>query len=582
MPLKRQRQNFLQGAVVLMAATILVKVIGALFKIPLMNMIGGIGMGYFNAAYQLFNPLYTLATAGMPIATARMVAESVANGRYKDARKIMKISTAIFLVMGVAVFILMAAGSKLFVGAIKNPNALYSVLALSPAVLFGCVMSSYRGFYQGMRNMYPTAISQVIEAVTKLIAGMLFAYIFIRIGEAQFAGGGTVFGVVCENAEQAELATLPYAAAGAVFGVTLSTLAGAVYMMIRYKRFGDGITAEEILRSPHTEDANSIFHRLVRLAVPVCLGALALNITSLIDLVSIMNRLNRALDRDMATLLAMYGDNISSEFDKSQIATYLYGVFSTMPMTLFNLIPAITVTFGTSVLPNITAAWTANNFKALKKNIDAALRITSIIAMPAGFGMAMLSRPILATLYSSRMAEVEIAVPMLQVMGIGVLFIAMMSPCNSILQGIGRVDLPVKYMLIGAAFKLMINFIFVAIPGINIQAAPYGTLVCYIIIAVLALRGLVRETKVKLNLWSIFVKPLMAGAVCGGAARLAYLLLSSFISSVKISTLLSIAVAAAVYAVVLLLAKVITKSDILMLPKGEKIAKRLEKLHWIG
>ncbi len=582
MPLRRQRQNFLQGAVVLMVATILVKLIGALFKIPLMNMIGGIGMGYFNAAYQLFNPLYTLATAGMPIATARMVAESVANGRYKDARKIMKISSAIFIVMGVAVFILMAAGSKLFTGAIKNPNALYSVLALSPAVLFGCVMSSYRGFYQGMRNMYPTAVSQVIEAVTKLLAGMLLAFIFIRIGESQYASTGVVFGVTCANAEQAELATLPYAAAGAVFGVTLSTLAGAAYLMIRYRRFGDGITAEEISRSPHTENADSIFHRLVKLAVPICLGALALNITSLIDLVSIMNRLNRALDLDMAKLLAMYGDNISSEFDKGQIATYLYGVFSTMPMTLFNLIPAITVTFGTSVLPNITAAWTANSFRALKRNVDAALRITSIIAMPSGFGMAILARPILATLYSSRMAEVEIAVPMLQVMGIGVIFIAMMSPCNSILQGIGRVDLPVKYMLIGAAFKLAINFIFVAIPGINIQAAPYGTLVCYIVIAALSIRGLVRETGVKLNLWGIFVKPMFAGAICAGAARLAYLLFASFIRSVKVSTLAAIVVAAAVYAVVLLLAKIITKNDILMLPQGEKIAKRLEKLHWIG
>ena len=175
------KQNFLQGAVVLMVATILVKVIGALFKIPLMNMIGGIGMGYFNAAYQLFNPLYTLAVAGMPIATARMVAESVAGGRQREARKIMKISRAIFLVMGIAVFILMAAGSGLFVKAIQNPNALWSVLALAPAVLFGCVMSSYRGYYQGLRNMFPTAISQVIEAIVKLLAGIFCAYLFIRI-----------------------------------------------------------------------------------------------------------------------------------------------------------------------------------------------------------------------------------------------------------------------------------------------------------------------------------------------------------------------------------------------------------------
>ncbi|MBE6883462.1 MAG: polysaccharide biosynthesis protein [Ruminococcaceae bacterium] len=578
---KRLKQNFLQGAVVLMIATILVKVIGALFKIPLMNMIGGIGMGYFNAAYQLFNPLYTLATAGMPIATARMVAESVASGRYKDARKIMKISRAIFIVMGVAVFILMAAGSGLFVKAIQNPNALWSVLALAPAVLFGCVMSSYRGYYQGMRNMFPTAISQVIEAVVKLLAGIFFAFIFIRIGESQYAAGGVVFGVECANLEQAELATLPYAAAGAVFGVTLSTLAGAIYLAIRHRILGDGVTEDELRYSPRTDKSDVIFKKLIKLAIPICLGALAMNITSLIDLVSIMNRLNRALDKDMVAVLTMYGSNISAEFDQKEIATYLYGIFSTMPTTLFNLIPAITVTFGTSVLPNITAAWTAGNRKALKKNVDASLRITSIIAMPAAFGMAVLARPILATLFSTRMAEVEIAVPMLQVMGIGIIFIGMMSPCNSILQGIGRVDLPVKYMLLGASFKLLINFIFVAIPSINIQAAPYGTLVCYIVIAVCSLRGLSRETGVKLNLWGIFVKPMFAGVVCAVVARLVYILLANF-AGVKVSTVGAIAAAALVYVVVLLLAKVITKNDVLMLPKGEKIAKTLEKLHWIG
>jgi len=575
------KQNFLQGAVVLMVATILVKVIGALFKIPLMNMIGGIGMGYFNAAYQLFNPLYTLAVAGMPIATARMVAESVAGGRQREARKIMKISRAIFLVMGIAVFILMAAGSGLFVKAIQNPNALWSVLALAPAVLFGCIMSSYRGYYQGLRNMFPTAISQVIEAIVKLLAGIFCAYLFIRIGESQYAANGIVFGVECANLEQAELATLPFAAAGAVFGVTLSTLAGAVYLAIRHRKLGDGMSEEELVMSGRPANSDVIFKKLIKLAVPICLGALAMNITSLIDLVSIMNRLNRALDKDMAAILAMYGNNISAEFDKKEIATYLYGIFSTMPTTLFNLIPAITVTFGTSVLPNITAAWTEGNRKALKKNVDASLRITSIIAMPAALGMAVLARPILATLFSSRMAEVEIAVPMLQVMGIGIIFIGMMSPCNSILQGIGRVDLPVKYMLLGATFKLLINFIFVAIPGINIQAAPYGTLVCYIIIAVFSLRGLSRETKIKINLWGIFVKPLFAGIICAVSARLVYILLASF-TGIKVATFGSIAVAAVVYAVVLLLAKVITKNDVLMLPKGEKIAKTLEKLHWIG
>ena len=288
----RPKQSFLHGAIILMVATVIVKLIGAVFKIPLTNLIGGEGMGYFTTAYGLFNPIYALSIAGLPVAVAKMVAENAALRRFKDIRRIMRISTALFFIMGIAGLSLIVFGSGLFVRAVGNPGAFWSVIAISPAIFFGCMTSAYRGYYQGLRNMYPTAVSQIVEAIIKLAGGLLGAYLMLLWGARQFESGGSVFGQAVATMEQAQAASLPYAAAGAIFGVTLSTLGGAAYLWISHKCRGDGITEAEVEASPEPRPAKQLRRRLIRLAIPVCLGAVAVNLTSMIDLVSVMNRLD--------------------------------------------------------------------------------------------------------------------------------------------------------------------------------------------------------------------------------------------------------------------------------------------------
>ena len=577
-----KKQNFLQGALILSVAAIIVKVIGAVYKIPLMNIIGGEGFGYYNTAYTIFTPLYTIATAGIPVAVARMVSESVTLGRFRDARRIFQLSMTCFLVTGTTGSLIMLLGSKFLAGTVSgNPGAFLAVMVLSPAVFFLCMTSAYRGYYQGLRNMYPTAISQVIEAVIKVVAGLSLTVLVTSLGVSEYAETGKFLGIdlgiATEGLSEAS-AIAPVAAAAAIAGVMISTMVGMIYMMVHYHFKGDGITQPELYDAPEATAKKKLLKKLVTIAVPVCLATLSTNITNLIDLVSLMNRMEYAIRLDHFTVLEMYSGLLPEGLDLEGIPNYLYGVYSGMPVTLFNLVPTIAMTFGTAALPNVAAAWTSHNRHRIKSSIDTVLRLTTLIAVPAGIGLSVMSHEVLALLYPLRMNEVEIAAPILQVMGFTVIFVCTCASCHSILQGIGKERLPLIFMLLGAAIKLIMNYFFVAVPAFNIQAAPYGSLACYIIIMIIDIIAINHYAQIKINLYATFILPVGCGLLCGLGAKVSYYLFDILVSE-KLATVCAIGIAAIIYGVAILLTKGITKKDFLMIPKGEKIAKVLEKIH---
>ena len=579
-----KKQNFLQGALILSAAAIIVKVIGAVYKIPLMNIIGGEGFGYYNTAYTIFTPLYTIATAGIPVAVARMVSECVTLGRYRDVRRIFQISMTCFLVTGTAGSLIMLFGSKFLASTVcNNPGATLAVIMLSPAVFFLCMTSAYRGYYQGLRNMYPTAISQIIEAVVKVLVGLSLTLVVMNWGIAEYNKNGSFYGIdlgISSEGLSAASAVAPIAAAAAIGGVMISTMVGMLYMMLHYRLRGDGITQAELYDAPEAQPRSALLNTLITISIPVCLATLSTNITNLIDLVSLMSRMEYAIRLDHLTVLGMYEGLLPAELGLDGLPNYLYGVYSGMPVTLFNLVPAIATTFGTAALPSVAAAWTSHNRHRIKASIDTVLRLTTIVAIPAGFGLSVLAKEILTLLYPMRLTEVEIAAPLLKVMGITVVFVCTCASCHSILQGIGKERLPLFFMLAGEGVKLAVNYIFVAIPSLNIQAAPYGSLICYILIMIMDIAAINRSARIRVNLYAVFIKPLFAGALCAAGAKFAYVFGNIFLSD-NLSTVFAIGIAVIIYGVTMLLIKGITKKDFLMIPKGEKIAKILEKIHLI-
>lgn len=574
----RKNQSFLQGAFVLAASMVIVKGFGMIYKIILANMFGGVGTGLFNAAYSLYNPLFMLATAGFPIAISRMVSESVANGRYRDVKKIHRVSVPIFVATGCICFILMIAGSFLYVNLIKTPNAIFAILALAPTVLFGCLMSIYRGYFEGMRNMVPTAVSEIIEATFKLFVGLTMAYLTIRFGTNQYETTGYVFGMKCSSLEQATSYIMPIAVGAAITGISLGGIMGFLYLYIHYRKNGDGITREELASSPRPRSDRETIKILVKTAIPIGMGAILLSITDVIDTSLVQSRIYDIMQTNPDALLNIYGTLIpDSVYYAGETHTYLFGCYG-YSSTLTMLITSLTQVFGSSALPSVTAAWTSKNKAKLKQSLETVLRVTLIVTIPSGIGLSVLSKPILGLIYGSPNVsnEVEIAAKVLTTMGIAVIFVATSTPICSMLQAIGHVDMPLKLMLIGMTAKIVTNYVLVGIPEINIQGAPIGTLVCYVFISVVGIFFLCRYTKIVPNFMSILIKPLLAALVCGVGAFVSYSLLDNFMSG-KIATILAVVVAIIVYIICLFLFKAIQKDDILQMPKGEKIVSLLER-----
>ena len=248
------------------------------------------------------------------------------------------------------------------------------------------------------------------------------------------------------------------------------------------------------------------------------MGSIVGQLTGIIDLFSVLNRLGHAAGLDFSAVIGAYKNADLAGKNIEDLPNFLFGCYKGMVVTLYNLIPTFTVAIGISALPPITVAWTSKNMTALKRNVESVLRVTMLLAIPAGIGLSVLSGRILMLLFGSRPTEAAVAAPLLTVLGIAVVFSSACSPINSMLQAIRHAKLPVKIMVVCAAIKLLINYELVGIPGINIMGAAIGTLVCYVLIMVISLIFLLKITRINPDLKSVFLMPLISGLICAAVA----------------------------------------------------------------
>jgi stage V sporulation protein B len=528
---KGNRQSFAAGAAVLTVAAVIVKIIGALYKIPLGNILGDEGMGHFGIAYSIYNMLLTISTAGFPVAMSKMISEANVAGRPNQIKRIFRVSMATFLTLGALGTGVMFFLNKQLAIVMKDILAAYSISALAPSVLFVCIMSAYRGYTQGHTNMVPSAISQVIEALCKLVIGTWLCWYLVKAGYG-----------------------LEYGAAGAIVGVTIGTVLGAGYLFsnkVKVRYYGETDDSDDV-----PDSYSDTFKRLLKIGVPITIGSSVLSIITLIDTNLVTRRLQTAAGFPEKEAVSLFGAYYNTQ-------------------TLFNLpssfIPPITI----SVIPTITALVTQKNYGGSSRIAEASLRITTIFALPCGAGLMALSWPILNLLYGKQPDLVDTGAPLLAILGAASFFVCMVLITNALLQAYGHVYTPIKTMLIGGAFKIVINWILVGNPRINITGAPIGTLVCYMVIAFLNMVALYRYAPQRLNISRIFIKPMIASVIIGFFAWAAYGLLARFLGSPRLSVLIAIAAAAVLYLILVLLMRIITREDLEVIPKGEKIARIL-------
>ncbi|MBE6934152.1 MAG: polysaccharide biosynthesis protein [Ruminococcaceae bacterium] len=549
-----KKQSFLHGTMLLALSTAIVKVIGAFYSIPLKQIIGDDSFGYYSTAYEIYTLLLLISTAGLPVAMSRMIAGASSLNHYREMRKIYTVARTMFLTLGLIGALLMTLFCRQLAAVQQHPDAWAAIGVLGPCCFLICLMSAYRGFFQGQGNMKPTSVSQVLEAVCKLVVGLGVAVLLV--------------GITTSGA---------YPAAGAIFGVTASCLISALYLHFCFRKaFRDMPQSCEEVSS--TKD---IAKGLLSVAIPITIGAAGLQLLTVLEIGVYMGKLRENFTAMLSTdeferLFAVFGDKDAKDAVQSIMDTQK-GIYN-FTQKIFNMPCAFITPITISIIPAITSQLTVSNHKGAKITSESAARISALVSMPCGFGLALLAEPITRLLGGYTGEKLVLASQLMSVLGVCIIFNALVLLTTAIMQAYGHEKLPVMNMFVGGIVKLAAVFILTGNPIIGIVGTPIGSLLCYACITVLNLFTMRRVLKNPPAIVRNSFRAFFAAALMGGVAYGAYLGLQTVLGS-GMSKLIGCAVPIAIGAVIYLFAaiklKTITREDCLLLPKGEKIANLL-------
>jgi len=547
---KTKGQNYMHGAAILTVGVIIMKILGFFYKIPLGNILGDEGYSMFMGAYSIYYIFFTLATAGLPVALSRLVAEADANGRAKQEEKTFRVALATFTVIGLVFALIMFCFPHwLAAEYLENPDAAPSVRAMAPAILLVCIVSAYRGYCQGNGNMLPTTVDEVLEVLFKVVSGLIIAVLVIR----SYRPGDPM--------------ALPMGSAGAIFGVSIGSAVSLAYMILyKHRHYSDlaapytgGIDPNDVPEDNDLADpAMKIVKDILSIGIPIATGACILALLNSVDSKLCMNRLQSA-----------------AGFSYRE-AKVLYGVYG-KAQTLFNLPAAFITPLTISIVPAISGALAKGDRKTAGAVSEDSMRISAFLAIPMGVGLAVLARPIMDVLYPhSHLAGAGL----LRLMGIASFFVCLVLMENAILQASGREKLTMLTLIAGGIIKIVINWFLVARRDINIYGAPVGTLCSYFAMAVMDYIFMCRTLEKRPRLLRVFTGPLAASALMGLTAWGVFGIFQRLlIGQRRLGTLLAlcaaIGAAVIVYLVTAILFKAVTKEDMKLIPGGEKIARIL-------
>lgn len=530
----KKKQSFLGGAAILASAVAIVKGIGFFYKIPLNNILGKEGKTYFDSAYQIYNVLLSISTAGLPLALSKLVSEAQAQGRENEKRKLFSTAIWIFFALGLAGFAIMFFGTRSVAGMLHNESAYWAIRALSPAVFCVCLLACMRGYTQGQGNMTPTAVSQVLEALSKLGIGLALAWYIFRLGMGQ-----------------------EFVAAGAILGVTIGTVLSMFFLM------GYLLTHRSAAEALDTASGRgTLARRILAVGIPITLSNSAMSVINLVDTSIVMGRLQNGL-------------GLTEEAAASLKGAYGYA------MDMLNLPPSFVFPVTMSLIPVAAAALARKDHREADRIISSAFRLIAILALPCGVGLSVLSTPIMRLVLPAQPEAALEAGPHLQILGLACMFVCIMNLTNAILQTYGKVHLPVLTVILGGMVKIVLNYILVGKPEINIHGAPVSTLCCYLVIAGLNLFLVWLYSPHKPRYLEIFAKPVIASVLMGGAAWAVHGFVSRALSGHSayganaVATLCGILAGVIVYAILVVVLRILRAEDLKTVPHGAKLAKLL-------
>ena len=542
---KREGAFLVQGAI-LASAGIITKIIGVIYRIPLINIMGDQGQAYYGIAFEIYAIALLLTSYSLPLAVSKLVSARVAKGERRNAFRVFKAALIFAITAGTAIGLIVFFGSDFIAGKIMamEPSK-YALRVLAPCLLVVAVMGVIRGYFQGLGTMLPTAISQILEQIVNAVVSVVGAsYLF-------------EFGKKAAETKAKEYLPAAYGAAGGTLGTLCGAIAGLLFLAFVFFAYRKIIKRQ--LRRDHSryqESYSDIFTVLFYTITPVILSTAVYQSTKILDAGIFSN------------IMDVQG------MAKEKYET-LWGMYTGKFNTLVNVPLAIANAVGASVIPSLTAAVTSGNRKLVYSKIQLATRFTMIISIPSMVGCMVLARPVLDLLFSGNN---KVPTLLLITGSVTIVFYSLSTITNAMLQGVNRMTIPIRNAAISLVIHLVALFIMLVAFKMNIFAVIGGTIVFSFSMCVLNQRALHREIGYKQEKMKTFVIPLMASIIMGVVALISQMILEIILPQ-KIATVLTLFVAVIVYGVALLLLGGLTEEEILAMPKGHLLVKVLKKVH---
>lgn len=545
----KKKSNYIVQGGILAAASILVRIIGMVYRIPVTRILGPVGNSYYSAAYEVYSMVLLISSFSLPLAVSKLVSARMAAGQAKAAYKIFKCTLLFALVSGGIGALLIFFGAGFFSDVLVNtPESKLALQVLAPTILVVAIMGCLRGYFQGLGTMVPTAVSQIVEQVVNAAVSIGAAWVLFHYGQKLDTLLGT------------ETAAYAYGAAGSTLGTGLGALSGLillVLLILAYRRFMRRKMASD--RSRSEESTAGIYYMLFLTIMPVILSTAVYNLSGIID-------------QGIFKHLMVFKNYESMKIDE------LWGIYSGEYKLLTNVPIAVASAMASSTIPVLTRARVAKDRKEMRKKTENAIRFVMVICIPCAVGLSVLAEPILQLLFGAK-DHLQLSALLLQTGSVSVVLYGMSTLTNGILQGMDKMRLPVIHAAISLALHVVLLIFMVMVPNMNIHAVVWANIFFAFLMCVLNSRSIAKYMRYRQEVMRTFLIPAAASAIMGVAAFAVHKGIMVVLKSNAVATLAACVAAVIVYAVALLLLKGLSEEELLSFPKGRMLISIAKKLH---
>lgn len=538
----QKKNNILVQGSILAVASILVRLIGVIYRVPMSNILGEEGNGIYSVAFNIYNTALIISSYSLPLAVSKLVSARTVKKEYTNAFHIFKNALLFAIISGLLAALVLFLGSGFFENLYARDGLSRPLKILAPTLFVVALLGVFRGLFQGKGTMFPTAVSQIIEQIVNAVVSVYAAYSFMA-------------------AHSASDEISAYGAAGGTLGTLSGAFAAFCLLMfafvLNYPLFKKQMRRD---RTRYRESASEQYRILIMTIIPVILSQTVYQIGITID-------------------DALFGNILSRKGVAAEVVSSLQGVYNSQYVLLVNVPLSIATAMASSTIPSIVASIESGQMKLVKEKIASVIKFNMVIAFPSAVGLSVMARPIIRLLFPRLVTYQETAISLMVFGSAAVVFFAYSTITSSILQGMSCMSLPVIHNAIALVVHILLTVLLLNFTGLGVYVLIIGNVTFPILVCILNWRSIRNRLAYRQEIKKTFLVPLLASVIMGAAAYGSCLLLRLVVSSALIETLVGVLVAVIVYVICIFLFHCFSKEEIYDLPCGRTIAKAAQKLH---